>query len=651
MRTGTFGTDTERAAKSLQKLQKQAVAFGKTVGVSIAAGATVAVAAFDQLVKGAADFKDLEETTGGSAEGLASLSVAASTAGISMDEVASASIKLTKSLTGVDDESKAAGAALKALGIPLEDFKKLNPEERIDALTKAFAGFKDGTEKTEVAMALFGKTGAEQLKLFKALEEQGGRTTILTQQQINDADAYADAQAKTTAEIRLYAQAAATQFLPALNDITLAAKDFIGQLIGVSKATGGLSSDNGIQSFADGAAKGFAFLVDSLDGVIRLFNIGGKSAGAFFAAVVAGVKGDFKGALEIFKAAKEDIGGILDAETFGSLLEKRIAARVSDSANRRVEDRGFTPDTQQRLNFSGAVKPAKTVKEKRDRFSFEDPAISDALKALEATDTAKLAALEKQLSALFDLQRETRGDPAVVEAIRNTRAEIEKIKELDIGTAILDPLEQTKNLFLRSEKDYEGASAALEDLIEQQKRSQTLGQAIGYTFAGAFEDFITGAGKASDAIKALANDITRLLINKFITQNIVAAVDLQFGAANQSGTVSGGSGLQARAAGGPVSKGEAYVIGERGPETFVPYTAGKVLPNGAGGATNVTVNVKGAPTPQQTTARRNSDGSLTIDMLWEQFRERMSSDVRQGGQFSSTLSSQMGVSRTPGLIR
>lgn len=39
---------------------------------------------------------------------------------------------------------------------------------------------------------------------------------------------------------------------------------------------------------------------------------------------------------------------------------------------------------------------------------------------------------------------------------------------------------------------------------------------------------------------------------------------------------------KARALGGPVERGEAYVVGERGPELFVPRSTGTVLPNNAG---------------------------------------------------------------------
>ena len=50
------------------------------------------------------------------------------------------------------------------------------------------------------------------------------------------------------------------------------------------------------------------------------------------------------------------------------------------------------------------------------------------------------------------------------------------------------------------------------------------------------------------------------------------------GKAPGSGTIASAPG---RAAGGPVSAGSAYTVGERGPETFVPSVNGTIVPNGA----------------------------------------------------------------------
>jgi hypothetical protein len=51
------------------------------------------------------------------------------------------------------------------------------------------------------------------------------------------------------------------------------------------------------------------------------------------------------------------------------------------------------------------------------------------------------------------------------------------------------------------------------------------------------------------------------------------------------------SGAPGRATGGPVSPGRAYMVGERGPELFVPTGAGRVEASGGGSARDVRVSI------------------------------------------------------------
>lgn len=52
------------------------------------------------------------------------------------------------------------------------------------------------------------------------------------------------------------------------------------------------------------------------------------------------------------------------------------------------------------------------------------------------------------------------------------------------------------------------------------------------------------------------------------------------------------SSLQPRALGGPVTAGVPYLVGEKGPELFMPKSSGRILPNGsAGQSVNQTINV------------------------------------------------------------
>lgn len=69
------------------------------------------------------------------------------------------------------------------------------------------------------------------------------------------------------------------------------------------------------------------------------------------------------------------------------------------------------------------------------------------------------------------------------------------------------------------------------------------------------------------------------------------AAKLGFGGGG-GGIIVGSGPVRARAAGGPVSAGRPYLVGEQGPELFVPGRSGGIIPNGAGGGGN-TYNFNG----------------------------------------------------------
>ena len=60
-------------------------------------------------------------------------------------------------------------------------------------------------------------------------------------------------------------------------------------------------------------------------------------------------------------------------------------------------------------------------------------------------------------------------------------------------------------------------------------------------------------------------------------------------------------GLPGRATGGPVAPGRGYVVGERGPELFVPTSAGRIEPGLPGGGRDVRVNITIAAPPGTST--------------------------------------------------
>ena len=93
----------------------------------------------------------------------------------------------------------------------------------------------------------------------------------------------------------------------------------------------------------------------------------------------------------------------------------------------------------------------------------------------------------------------------------------------------------------------------------------------------AIEGAINGTKTLGDVARSVFTQIQRSLI--------------QFGVNAFLGGLPGIGGFF-RANGGPVGAGKSYMVGERGPEMFVPNTGGRIVPNSdMGSSTNVVVNV------------------------------------------------------------
>lgn len=109
------------------------------------------------------------------------------------------------------------------------------------------------------------------------------------------------------------------------------------------------------------------------------------------------------------------------------------------------------------------------------------------------------------------------------------------------------------------------------------------------------------------AIESLVGWVEKL-INKFM-RAIELAKEIGGGAINFVK-----SALPGRASGGPVTASMPYMVGEAGPELFVPRQSGSIIPNGALagvgagiGGPNIVINIAGTFMDDRTAARRLSD--------------------------------------------
>lgn len=106
------------------------------------------------------------------------------------------------------------------------------------------------------------------------------------------------------------------------------------------------------------------------------------------------------------------------------------------------------------------------------------------------------------------------------------------------------------------------------------------------TVSDGFKSLITGAGSFRDlmhsAIQSVIDELWKLYVVKQLTGFI-------------SKTVGGALGLTGKAIGGSVQSGQPYMVGERGPEMFIPSRSGSIVPNkGLGGGMVINVDARGS---------------------------------------------------------
>jgi hypothetical protein len=120
---------------------------------------------------------------------------------------------------------------------------------------------------------------------------------------------------------------------------------------------------------------------------------------------------------------------------------------------------------------------------------------------------------------------------------------------------------------------------------------KTLGPALGEVLGAALKvvgklvgGLIDGFSSLVGLISDVVNGIRRII-------NLVADNPVVSGISGVISSVFGGG----KASGGPVSSSKSYLVGEKGPELFVPNSNGSIIPNnrlggGAGNVYNITVN-------------------------------------------------------------
>lgn len=336
---------------SLGDMFKNVGATGMTAFGSLASGFAIGAAA-KKVIDFSGHVSDLSAKLGMSTGWVQKFDLAFKPAGVSIDTVSQASLKLSKGLVGGD--SSVAGA-LSKMGLSVSSLKTMAPEQQFLAVADAVGKIQNPTERAYAAMTVFGKGGAELLpgltgKLTETTEEFERLGMVISDDTIRAADDFGDQMGMIGTQMTAVIANAIGPMMPALSLLATGlgkVASIAGGLVGT--AIKGLTMS--MMGLWSGIAEGLAWLSDLAQKVPLVGkHFGGladasvwlrESSSKTFASMEKLALGTTSAGAAATGAAQSMIG-------FGESAE--VAAKASTAAAKEAAQlAAYTADLQQKI--------------------------------------------------------------------------------------------------------------------------------------------------------------------------------------------------------------------------------------------------------------------------------------------------------------
>jgi phage-related minor tail protein len=169
-------------------------------------------------------------------------------------------------------------------------------------------------------------------------------------------------------------------------------------------------------------------------------------------------------------------------------------------------------------------------------------------------------------------------------ALQIAMLELETRRKIAEIMANPDLSPEKRDLLISQARRNQGMQEMFISMQDSLKATQRVYDAVFGNMEKALENFVrTGKLSFKDLARSIIQDLILIQLKASATMlfnSFLRNFGFSFGSAS-GGTITGGSGLRPRAYGGPVNAGTSYMVGEKGPEMFVPRTSGTIVPNNA----------------------------------------------------------------------
>ena len=234
----------DQMSATLKKVQGD---LGEMVGIAEKVAAVFAtafsVAGLVDIVKStiafASKLEDLSASTGISAESLQKLGFAAKRTGVDMEQIGVAVAQFSRRLA--DAAPKTTGF-IQGLGLNIKNLLALNPHEAFLDIADAIAKIQNPMQRAEVAMGLFGRTGAQMLPLMtqglREVEQQAAKTgAVMSESTAKQLDALGDKAGDLLGKFKVLAAEGIVALMKGFGDL---GQIFTGTKVSVDLAGGSI---------------------------------------------------------------------------------------------------------------------------------------------------------------------------------------------------------------------------------------------------------------------------------------------------------------------------------------------------------------------------------------------------------------------------
>lgn len=310
---------------------------------------------------------------------------------------------------------------------------------------------------------------------------------------------------------------------------------------------------------------------------------------------------------EIFTRALEGLNKLREATRTAESFNDTAGVRAAERAKKAQEAADTLTEKLQRQIELTTAKTAEDQKVLRILFEYRDN-----VKAIQKLENQSQAARQLKLAnELYSLQLNRLATEELNKYLK-TLTSIAAVspglgRSVFQGNALQSSLNTdvglafgtTANLaqVTPGEQQLQKAKKDLKELVDPINQVKTAAQSVGSAFSESFRSIISGSATAQEALANMFNRIADSFLEmagQIITQLLVIkAIEMTIQSLGSSGSFKGFSGegpvaypsdlnigvAGFRANGGPVNSGSTYMVGERGPELFVPGQSGMIVPN------------------------------------------------------------------------